>query len=126
MTIASSDVASSSVLVASVGWVKSVLLGSIGTAVAVLGVAAIGLLMLNGRVVARRGASIILGCFILFSAGTIAVALTSVSPTSEGWAPVQADTLEPTYRPTFQQPTAYDPYAGASVPNRQVEKPIMR
>ena len=42
------------------------------TSIAVIAVASIGLLMLSGRVRMRRGATVILGCFILFGVATIA------------------------------------------------------
>jgi type IV secretory pathway VirB2 component (pilin) len=63
--------AGSSVLVAAISWLQDVLLGTVATSVAVIAVAAIGFGMLTGRVNIRHGATVVLGCFILFGASTI-------------------------------------------------------
>jgi type IV secretory pathway VirB2 component (pilin) len=44
------------------------LLGNVATAVAVMAVAAVGFMMLTGRMNWRFGATVIIGCFILFGA----------------------------------------------------------
>ena len=54
-----------------VGWIQGTLLGNVATAVAVMAVAACGFMMLTGRLNWRHGATVILGCFILFGAGAI-------------------------------------------------------
>lgn len=107
-----------------VSWLRSALLGTVATTVAVLAIAAIGLLMLNGRVPARRAPAIVLGCFILFSAGTIADALVGGG---RGQSPDPAPPPpQQSYTPAIARPVPYDPYAGASVPNRQPEQPIIK
>ena len=58
-------------IVAALGWLQGTLLGSVATAVAVMAVAAIGFMMLTGRMNWRFGATVIIGVFILFGAGAI-------------------------------------------------------
>jgi type IV secretion system protein VirB2 len=65
------DPAGSNVLLAGVNWLQGTLLGNVATAVAVIAVAAVGFMMLTGRLNWRYGATVILGCFILFGAAAI-------------------------------------------------------
>lgn len=58
-------------IVAALGWMQGTLLGSVATAVAVMAVAAVGFMMLTGRMNWRFGATVIIGCFILFGAASI-------------------------------------------------------
>jgi len=58
-------------IVAALGWLQGTLLGNVATAVAVMAVAAIGFMMLTGRMNWRFGATVIIGVFILFGASTI-------------------------------------------------------
>jgi type IV secretion system protein VirB2 len=55
-----------------VGWLQGTLLGTIAKTVAIIAIAALGLLMLTGRVGVRCSAQVIFGCFIIFGASTIA------------------------------------------------------
>lgn len=57
---------------AAFGWIEDTLLGTVATAVAVIAVAWIGFLLLSGHLDVRRLAHVILGCFIVFGASTIA------------------------------------------------------
>jgi type IV secretory pathway VirB2 component (pilin) len=110
----------SSALVAVVQWIQGALLGSAANAVAVIAVAAIGFMMLRGRIDIRRGVTVIVGCFLLFGASSIAAAISgSVSddPPSDLSVAVPSPPPLPKPRPTAV-PSAYDPYAGASVPIR--------
>lgn len=52
-------------------WLQGTLLGNVATAVAVIAVAMVGFIMLTGRLNWRFGATVIIGCFILFGAGAI-------------------------------------------------------
>ncbi|MEL1251381.1 TrbC/VirB2 family protein [Aurantiacibacter gilvus] len=52
-------------------WMQGTLLGSVATAVAVMAVAAVGFMMLTGRMNWRFGATVIIGCFIIFGAASI-------------------------------------------------------
>ena len=57
--------------VAALAWLQGTLLGNVATAIAVMAVAAVGFMMLTGRLNWRFGATVIIGVFILFGAGTI-------------------------------------------------------
>jgi type IV secretion system protein VirB2 len=61
----------SGAIVGAVNWLQGTLLGTVATAVAVIAVASVGFLMLTGRMNWRYGATVILGCFILFGAASI-------------------------------------------------------
>lgn len=64
-------------IVGAVRWLQGTLLGTAATVVAVIAVAAVGLLMLTGRINWRYGATVILGCFILFGAASIVAGMQS-------------------------------------------------
>jgi len=65
------DPAGSGPIVSALMWLQGTLLGNVATAVAVMAVAAVGFLMLSGRMNWRFGATVIIGCFILFGASAI-------------------------------------------------------
>ncbi len=65
------DPAGSGAIVGAVHWIQGTLLGTVATVVAVIAVGVVGLLMLTGRINWRYGATVILGCFILFGAASI-------------------------------------------------------
>jgi type IV secretion system protein VirB2 len=73
------DPAGSGVLVSAVRWLEGTLLGTIATVVAVIAVASVGFLMLTGRINWRYGATVILGCFILFGAASIVAGIQSTA-----------------------------------------------
>ena len=73
------DPAGSGVIVSAVRWLEGTLLGTIATVVAVIAVATVGLLMLTGRINWRYGATVILGCFILFGAASIVAGIQSTA-----------------------------------------------
>jgi type IV secretion system protein VirB2 len=60
----SADPAGSGVLVNAMDWLQGTLLGTVATVAAVIAVAAVGFMMLTGRINWRHGAVVILGCFI--------------------------------------------------------------
>lgn len=64
-------------IVAALGWLQGTLLGNVATAVAVMAVAAVGFMMLTGRMNWRFGATVIIGVFILFGAGAIVTGIQS-------------------------------------------------
>jgi len=115
--------AGSSVLVAAISWLQDLLLGTVATSIAVIAIAAIGFGMLTGRVNIRHGATVILGCFILFGASTIVNGMRYAASGVGGYDPPPAIVAAPPPPPPPRaQPTGvpapYDPYAGASVPLR--------
>lgn len=63
--------AGSGPIVAALSWLQGTLMGNVATAVAVMAVAAVGFMMLTGRLNWRMGATVIIGCFILFGASAI-------------------------------------------------------
>lgn len=65
------DPAGSGPIVAALGWLQGTLLGNVATAVAVMAVAAVGFMMLTGRLNWRFGATVIIGTFILFGSASI-------------------------------------------------------
>ena len=65
------DPAGSAPIVGALNWLEHTLLGTVATAVAIIAVASVGFLMLTGRMNWRYGATVILGCFILFGAASI-------------------------------------------------------
>ena len=73
------DPAGSGVIVSAVRWLEGTLLGTVATVVAVIAVASVGLLMLTGRINWRYGATVILGCFILFGAASIVAGIQSTA-----------------------------------------------
>jgi type IV secretion system protein VirB2 len=66
-------------IVAALMWLQGTLLGNVATAVAVIAVAMVGFMMLTGRMNWRFGATVIIGCFILFGAGTIVAGIQSAA-----------------------------------------------
>lgn len=73
------DPAGSGVIVDAVNWLQGTLLGTVATVVAVIAVAAVGFMMLTGRINWRHGAVVILGCFILFGAASIVAGIRAAS-----------------------------------------------
>ena len=103
-------------------WVEATVQGPIMTAVAVLAIAAIGLAMLRGQLSVRRGATVVLGCFIAFGASSIARGLAGLAQAQavEQTPVVQPFDIPPPPPPAFLPPESspkadVDPYAGASV-----------
>jgi type IV secretory pathway VirB2 component (pilin) len=114
-------------LVAAIGWLQGTMLGTVATTLAVIAVAAVGMMMLTGRINLRRGASVVFGCFILFGASSIAGGIQSaVAAADFGSAPlpplyqppVEAPPPVPTAPPATPpaKPPPNDPYAGAALP----------
>lgn len=77
--VGGSDPAGSGPIVGALLWLQGTLLGNVATAVAVMAVAAVGFLMLTGRMNWRFGATVIIGCFILFGAGAIVSGIQSAA-----------------------------------------------
>ena len=73
------DPAGSGPIVAALSWLQGTLLGNVATAVAVMAVAAVGFMMLTGRLNWRFGATVIIGVFILFGAASIVAGIQGVA-----------------------------------------------
>lgn len=65
------DPQGSGVLVGAMTWMQQTLLGTAATTVAVMAVAMVGFMMLTGRMSWRYGATVVVGCFVLFGAASI-------------------------------------------------------
>src|SRR3954462_12619938 len=75
MALAYPDPAGSNAIAAAMAWLQGTFLGSVATSIAVIAVAAVGFRMLTGRVHWRYGATVLIGCFILFGASAIPAGL---------------------------------------------------
>jgi type IV secretion system protein VirB2 len=75
----SDNPAGSSPIIAALDWVQGTLLGNLATTAAVIAVAAVGFLMLTGRIDWRRGLTVVIGCFILFGAVSIVAGIRSLA-----------------------------------------------
>lgn len=73
------DPAGSSPILAALNWVQNTLLGNVATSAAVIAVAAVGFLMLTGRIDWKRGLTVIVGAFIIFGAVTIVAGIRSLA-----------------------------------------------
>lgn len=73
------DPQGSGAIVSAVRWLQGTLLGTVATVVAVIAVATVGFMMLTGRINWRYGATVILGCFILFGAASIVAGIQSTA-----------------------------------------------
>ena len=76
---AAPDPAGSGPIVGAVDWLQGTLLGNVATAVAVIAVAAVGFMMLTGRINWKDGATVVIGLFILFGAASIVGGIRSVA-----------------------------------------------
>jgi len=77
--IAAPDPAGSGPILGAVSWLQGTLLGNVATTVAVIAVAAIGFMMLTGRINWRYGATVVIGLFVLFGAASIVGGIRSVA-----------------------------------------------
>jgi type IV secretion system protein VirB2 len=73
------DPEGSGVIVSAFHWLQGTLLGTVATVAAVIAVAAVGFMMLTGRISWRYGGIVILGCFVLFGAGSIVAGIQSAA-----------------------------------------------
>lgn len=73
------DPAGSGAIVGAINWLQGTLLGTVATVVAVIAVASVGLLMLTGRINWRYGATVVIGCFIVFGAASIVAGIQSAA-----------------------------------------------
>ncbi len=74
-----SDPQGSGPIVRAVNWMQGTLLGNLATTAAVIAVAVCGLMMLTGRMNWRFGATVIIGCFVLFGATAIVSGIQSAA-----------------------------------------------
>ena len=79
------DPAGSGPIVGALNWLQGTLLGTVATIAAVIAVATVGFLMLTGRINWRYGATVILGCFILFGAASIVGGIRTAASAQTGY-----------------------------------------
>jgi len=117
---APADPPGSSVLVAAIVWLEQTLLGTVATSVAIIAVATVGLMMLSGRVDLRHGATVILGCFIIFGASAIVAGIEAFAGRGDSAVAYRPEPPPPPLPPPAPppEPGSNDPYAGAAVPSR--------
>ena len=114
-----SDPSGPSPLLAALAWVEGALLGSVATAVAVICIAVVGVMMFSGRIDVRRGVMVVLGCFVLFGAASIAGGFRDTADGPRAGATMAMSPAIPAeLPPPLPSPAAYDPYSGASVIRR--------
>ena len=117
-----SDPVGSSVILSAIQWIERTLLGTAATIVAMLAIASVGFTLLTGRLNWRQGATVILGCFILFGASNIAVGVSRLAGANGDYSQYRSPSLgapappPPEFR--ARAGSGYDPYAGASLPPR--------
>lgn len=111
-------------IVAAIAWIEHVLLGTAATMLATIAVAGVGMLLLTGRIEIRRGASIIIGCFLIFGAATIANGIMSAALKDDAPAVANPAPPPPSYPQSpnpvqkGQNTPGYDPYAGVALPQK--------
>ena len=74
---AAPDPAGSGAIGGAVEWLQGTMLGNVATAIAVMAVAAVGFMMLTGRINWRYGATVVMGLFIVFGAASIVAGIRS-------------------------------------------------
>jgi type IV secretion system protein VirB2 len=65
------DPAGSGAITGALSWLEGTLMGTVATVAAVIAIAGVGFMMLTGRMNWRYGATVIIGCFILFGSASI-------------------------------------------------------
>jgi hypothetical protein len=78
-----------------VEWLTGTLLGSVAVSLCVIAIAFVGLRMMTGHLAARDGLRVVIACFVLLGAATIAAGLqrTARQVSPAGSDPVQAQAL---------------------------------
>lgn len=114
------DAPSPGVFTPALTWIEGALFGGVATGIAVIAVASIGFGMLAGRISVKRGITILLGCFILFGASSLARGLRDFSESEvqpfDGPRQISAPVFaKPDVSSQKANENSYDPYAGAAV-----------
>lgn len=106
-----------SALSAALQWMAGLLTGSLATSIGVIAIAGVGFAMLAGRVSWRDGARVVVGCFVLFGAGTLSSGLIGLARYRATETQMQSPAAPPSAPAPLASQPVFDPYAGASVPN---------
>lgn len=101
------DAPASSPLGAAAEWLTGTLLGSVAVSLCVIAIAFVGLRMMTGHLAARDGLRVVIACFVLLGAATIAAGLQrtaqQISPPASEPVQVQA-TADPAPLPLADEP----------------------
>lgn len=102
----------------SIGWILGTLTGSVATALATIAFAALGLLLMSGRIDVRRAATVAFACFLIFGAPALAQGIMKgLGQEPDGAHGESLPSAPPPPLATDIRPASpYDPYAGAAVP----------
>lgn len=101
------------------GWIEALVAGPAALAVATIALAWFGLSLLGGRISLRRGAMVVIGCFILFGAPSLARGLMGLAGNARDASAAPQAALVTPPPPAPPMPPDFDPYAGAAVPRAQ-------
>lgn len=96
-------------------WLAGTLLGEVAVSLCVIAVAFVGFAMLTGRLAARDGLRVGIGCFVLLGAPALAAGLREAAGDAAGHAPADISAFSPSVEQAPLPPTYSDPYAGASL-----------
>ena len=98
-----------------VAWLASLATGNLALGLGVLAIGVIGLAMLSGRLSVRAGLRVVLGCFVLLGAPVIASSFVIAGQGGMGSYPGTQAPHSPEHPRAGLPPSAFDPYAGASL-----------
>ncbi len=104
-------------LIASAAWIERFLTGQAALALATIAVALLGLTVMAGQLPIRRGIEVTIGIFLIFGAPIVARGLTGTKLRQTDTHPATPSGM--IVHTTPPSPSAYDPYAGASVPQNR-------
>lgn len=96
-------------------WLNSLLADSLMITICSIAIAVLGVAMLTGRFEVRRGASLVVGCFVVLGASTIAAGLVGRSSTLVAAFEAPITPSPPATLPQKRSRQTDDPYAGASL-----------
>ena len=109
------DQPGSSPFSAAADWTTGTLLGSVAVSLCVIAIAFIGLRMMTGHLAMRDGLRVVIACFVLLGAPTIAAGLKGVADELSPSGVVEPVQIQAFPAPSPLPPANYDPYAGASL-----------
>ena len=98
------DPPASSPFAAAAEWLTGTLLGSVAVGLCVIAIAVVGLRMMTGHLAARTGLRVVIACFVLLGAATIAGGLQRAAQQISPATPDSA-TLQPTGYPSSEGPS---------------------
>jgi len=111
-----------SVIVAAIAWIEQIFSGTAASVLATIAIASVGFMMLAGRIDVRRAITIVLGCFMVFGAASIAHGLLATvrggttAPVAAVEAPPAPSYPQATTGPATPSAKGHDPYAAVAVP----------